>query len=168
MAPVGSISLQYNVSNPPPVDLSPPEGTYNASDPLQFPPMDNSTGGWQLYVPQNVTSNLTSEFASPPADCTFAATQGTGLYWQQCQSSWTQGSDVLRYRITISGTGYVICTTNLSCRHHGAAYFDFFCPAVTDRSHRQNTKGWCSGVMDNIHGKVSKTRFLSDTHKKDA
>ncbi|KAI7774361.1 hypothetical protein LA080_008835 [Diaporthe eres] len=55
MAPVGSIGMQVNSSNPPPVDMTPPGGPFDDDNPLQFPPWDNSTGVWQTYVPSNDT-----------------------------------------------------------------------------------------------------------------
>lgn len=66
---------------------------------------DNSTGAWLPFVPSD-TTNTTSK-RGVPADCDFAANHGTRMYWHDCQSQWKKGADVLGYRITISGTGYV-------------------------------------------------------------
>ncbi|KAK7740968.1 hypothetical protein SLS53_005031 [Cytospora paraplurivora] len=77
----------------------------NASDPLNWPPEDNSTGTWRIWTPSNDTvadNNLTNEFI--PDDCKYAASHNQRFYWQQCQSDWPGGSQ-LKYRITISGTG---------------------------------------------------------------
>ncbi|ROW09266.1 hypothetical protein VPNG_05874 [Cytospora leucostoma] len=98
----------------------------NASDPLDWPPEDNSTGTWRIWTPSNDTdadtdtaagNNLTNEFI--PDDCKYAGAHNQRYYWQQCQSDWPGGSQ-LRYRITISGTG-------------------------------QKNGGWCRGIMENIH-----------------
>lgn len=77
----------------------------NASDPLSWPPEDNSTGTWRDWAPSSGTAtggNLTDEFV--PDDCKYAGSHNQRFYWQQCQSIWGGGSQ-LRYRITISGTG---------------------------------------------------------------
>lgn len=103
MPPIGSISRLVNASNAPTVEMNPPNATVDPNNILQFPPEDNSTGVWQLYVPRNDTTKLAA--ALVPADCTFAANHGNPLYWQECQSQWSSGASVMRYRITISGTG---------------------------------------------------------------
>ncbi|KAK7715617.1 hypothetical protein SLS63_011373 [Diaporthe eres] len=102
MAPVGSIGMQVNSSNPPPVNMTPPGGPFDNDDPLQFPPWDNSTGVWQTYVPSNDTMNLTHEFEA--ADCAFARDHGAGGYLQSCQTDWG-GGNTMKVRITVSGTG---------------------------------------------------------------
>lgn len=106
IAPIGSINVQVNSSNAPAVEMNPLNATVDPNNILQFPPMDNSTGVWQLYTPRNDTTS-TKAAAAPASDCAFAANHGARLYWQECQSQWSSGSRVLRYRITISGTGYV-------------------------------------------------------------
>lgn len=114
MPPVGSVSKNTEVNSsstsnssaPWIIELNPLNATIDPSDPLHFPPMDNSTGVWQVYVPSNATnSTLIKEFV--PGDCQMASTTGSLSYYQACQSQWTKGSAVLKYRITISGTGYV-------------------------------------------------------------
>lgn len=104
MAPTGSIGMQVNSSNPPPVDMTPPGGPFDDDNPLQFPPWDNSTGVWQTYVPSNDTMNLTHKLEA--ADCAFARDHGAGGYLQSCQTNWGGGS-TMQVRIIVSGTGYV-------------------------------------------------------------
>lgn len=107
MAPVGSIGVQVNSSNPPAVEFNSLNATVDPNNPLQFPPMDNSTGVWQRYVPEEGAANSTAnEFSS--SDCVFAMLHGVPTYSQVCQSQWQKGSSILWYRITVSGTGYVV------------------------------------------------------------
>lgn len=95
------------------IHMNDPDAVMDPEDPLQFPPMDNSTGVWQEYTPpvaadETANSSVANEFV--PADCAFAAAHGAPIYWQSCQSQWSKGSAILRYRITVSGTGYVLNT----------------------------------------------------------
>lgn len=104
MAPVGSIRVAVNSSSPPPADLTPPGYQFDENNPLDFPPLDNSTGTWQRYVPSETPSNLTRELVA--ADCEFAYKHGAIGYHQTCQSRWNRKA-AIEMRITISGTGYV-------------------------------------------------------------
>lgn len=116
MPPVGSVNVETNSSMPPPVDMTPLGAPFDEDNPLHFPPMDNSTGTWQRYVPDDITGNLTHEFV--PADCTFAHDHGIAGYQQSCQTRWNGGS-TMQVRITISGTGYVNqhFLNSSSCEH---------------------------------------------------
>lgn len=93
---------------------------HNASNPLDWPPEDNSTGTWRtLDLPPTVYMNYTvpandspnpstpDEYYGPgnPAtgDCLYAAAHPRKYYWQSCQAAFTDNQ--LQYRVTISGTG---------------------------------------------------------------
>lgn len=84
--------------------MTSPDTSLDHDNPLQFPPLDNSTGTWQTYVPGNLTANLTHELVAK--DCKFAHDHGVAGYHQSCQTHWPGGSS-MQVRITISGTGYV-------------------------------------------------------------